>query len=194
MQDTNNKTQSDEFKQILEEIFQHNIAVDEKRILERLNDRHRWPKKYLCGLPSLERIIKDDGLKTQDFFHPIDNYPMLGALEKIYHDGYTIVISQAQWLFDDISVISERLSTFFGYEIQANMYLSKGTKVVSYPYHDHDYSVIIKGIFGKSKWLINDEEKILENQEVFYIDKFVKHCVKEIYDTKFSITFNLLRS
>jgi hypothetical protein len=193
MPNNNDKTQSIEFQEILKEIYQHKINVDEKMILERLNDRHRWPKKYLSGLPSLERIIRDDGFKTQDFFHPIDNYPRHDAIKKIYEDGYTIVISQAQWLFDDISILTERLSTFFDYEIQANMYLSKGKKIVSYPYHDHDYSVIIKGIFGRSKWLINDEEKILENQEVFFVDKFVKHCVKEIYDTKFSITFNLLR-
>lgn len=193
MQDDNDKTKSEEFKKILDEIYHHKISIDEQAILERLNDRHRWPKKYLQGLPSLERIVREDGFKSQDFFHPVDDYPMHGAVKKIYEQGYTLVISQAQWLFDDVSTITERLSNFFGYEIQANMYLSKGTKVVSYPYHDHDYSVIIKGIFGKSKWVINDEEKILENQDVFFVDKFVKHRVKEIYDIKFSITFNLLR-
>lgn len=193
MQDTEDKLQSEEFKIILDEIYHQELRIDEKMILERLNDRHRWPKKYLQGLPSIERIVRDDGFKSQDFFHPIDNYPMHGAIKKIYEQGYTLVISQAQWLFDDVSAITERLSNFLGYEIQANMYLSKGTKIVSYPYHNHDYAVIIKGIFGKSKWKIDGQEKILENQDVFFVDRYVHHCVQEIYDNKFSITFNLLR-
>jgi len=193
MIDSSDRLESTEFQILLEEIYRHRININEKMILERLNDRHRWPKKYLSGLPSLERIIRDDGFKTQDFFHPIDNYPMHGAVKKIYDQGYTLVISQAQYLFDDVSILSDKLSDFFNYEIQANMYLSKGNKIISYPYHDHDYAVIIKGIFGRSKWRIDNEVKILENQNIFFVDRYIKHCVEEIYETKFSITFNLLR-
>jgi hypothetical protein len=76
-------------------------------------------------------------------------------------------------------------------EINTNCYLSKGTKCVSFPSHKHDYAVIIKNVFGKSEWEIDSNRYLLENQNVFFIDKCKWHCVKEIDNFKLSITFNL---
>lgn len=181
----------DKLDAILNIVYESPIAITEDMILERLRDRYRWPKFYNTGYPSIERIIQDDGLKDQDFFSLDDNHIISKEVIKYYNDGYTFVLSGVQYLFNDIADITDKLSNRFGIEINSNMYISKGTKVVSYPYHDHDYAVIIKNIEGNSKWIIEGNDYILENQNVFFIDKFKNHCVKEIYDKKISITFNL---
>jgi|TARA_B110000977_G_C10977872_1_gene454925 hypothetical protein len=180
----------DKLDAVLKIVYESPINITENMILERLRDRYRWPKSYNSGYPSLERIVKDDGLKEQDFFAS-DNHIQSHKVIKYYNEGYTFVLSGVQYLFNDIANITDRLSNRFGVEINSNIYISKGTKIVSYPYHDHNYAVIIKNIEGKSKWAIDGQDYLLEDQNVFFIDKFKKHCVKEIYDKKISITFNL---
>ena len=172
-------------------VYSSPLRISEDMVLERIRDRYRWPKSYPTGCPTIERIARDDGYKEQDFFSPIDECLLYDKFLKLYSQGHTFVISGVQYLFNDIAAISDRLNKEFGIEINSNMYISKGSKVISYPYHEHDYAVIIKNIAGKSKWLIDDNEYVLEDQNVFFIDKAKWHCVKEIEDFKLSITFNL---
>jgi hypothetical protein len=172
-------------------VYSSPLMISEDMVLERIRDRYRWPKSYPTGCPTIERIARDDGYKEQDFFSPIDECLLYDKFLNLYSQGHTFVISGVQYLFNDIAAITDRLNREFGIEINSNMYISKGSKIISYPYHEHDYSVIIKNIAGKSKWLIDGDEYILEDQNVFFIDKAKWHCVKEIEDFKLSITFNL---
>lgn len=176
---------------IVNMVYNSPLRITESMVLERIRDRYRWPKSYNTGCPTIERIARQDGYKEQDFFSPIDDHIQYDKFINFYKDGHTFVISGVQYLFNDISAITDKLNKEFGIEINSNMYISRGSKVISYPYHEHDYAVIIKNIEGKSKWLIDGEEYILEDQNVFFIDKFKWHCVKEISDFKLSITFNL---
>ena len=176
---------------VLEIVYKSPIDINESMILERLRDRYRWPKFYNSNCPTVERIIGEDGLKSQDFFSEVDDYLQPEKLIKFYNEGYTLVISGVQYLFNDIATITDKISNRFGVEINSNMYMSKGSKIVSYPYHDHDYAVIIKNIQGRSRWKIDGNEYELRDQNVFFIDKFKWHNVEEIYDFKLSITFNL---
>jgi len=180
----------DQMAEVLDHVHKAKINVTEELMLERLSDRYRWPQYYNTGAPTVERIVGDDGLKAQDFFcndRHIDRNKFLDY----YNQGYTFVISGVQYLFNDITNLTIYLSNIWDTEINANIYISKGKKVVSYPYHNHHYSVIIKNIYGKSKWLINDQDRVLENQDIFYVPKEMMHGVKEIEDLKLSITFNL---
>ena len=178
-------------KRVLTMVYDSPLRISEDMILERIRDRYRWPKGYPTGCPTLERIAGEDGYKEQDFFSPIDNCLLYDKFLKLYSQGHTFVISGVQYLFNDIADITDRLNKEFGIEVNSNIYISKGSKVVSYPYHQHDYSVIIKNIEGSSKWMIDNKEYTLEDQNVFFIDKFKWHCVKEIQEFKLSITFNL---
>jgi mannose-6-phosphate isomerase-like protein (cupin superfamily) len=172
-------------------IYNTKLNVHESLVLERVRDRYRWPKFYNTGCPTLERIINKNGDKTQDFFSSFDNFIVYEDFLKFYKEGYTFILSGVQYLFEDIAVITDKMSVIFGVEINSNMYISKGIKSISFPYHDHDYSVIVKNVQGKSLWTIDDKEYVLEKQNVFYIEKNKWHCVKQIIEPKISITFNL---
>ncbi len=176
---------------ILAFVYNAPLRITEDMVLERVRDRYRWPKLYPTGCPSIERIARNDGWKEQDFFSHVDDCLLYDKFIKLYDQGHTFVLSGVQYLFSDIANITDRLNKEFDIEVNSNMYISKGSKVISYPYHDHDYAVIIKNIQGSSKWLIDDNEYLLENQNVFFIDKHKWHCVKEIFGFKLSITFNL---
>lgn len=176
---------------VLNMVYNSPLRITESMVLERIKDRYRWPKFYNTGCPTIERIAREDGYKEQDFFSPIDDHLLYDQFLNLYKEGHTFVLSGVQYLFNDISAITNRLNEEFNIEVNSNMYISKGSKVISYPYHEHDYAVIIKNIDGRSKWLIDGEEYTLEQQNVFFIDKFKWHCVKEINNFKLSVTFNL---
>jgi hypothetical protein len=182
---------NDRLNKVLTMVYNSPLRITEDMVLERIRDRYRWPKSYPTGCPTIERIARADGYKEQDFFSPIDECLLYDKFLNLYKQGHTFVISGVQYLFNDIATITDKLNKEFGIEINSNMYISKGSKVVSYPYHEHDYAVIIKNIDGRSKWVIDDKEYILEDQNVFFIDKFKWHCVQEIDNFKLSITFNL---
>ncbi len=44
------------------------INLSEKDVLERILDRRRWPRHYICGQPSIEAIMEDGRTTSQDFF------------------------------------------------------------------------------------------------------------------------------
>lgn len=180
----------EQMSEVLDFVQKSKINITEETMLERLSDRYRWPQYYNTGAPTIERIVQDDGLKAQDFFLR-DRHIDREKFFDFYNQGYTFVVSAVQYLFNDITNITEYLSNIYQTEINSNIYISKGKKIVSYPYHDHEYSVIIKNIYGKSKWLIDDKEERLENQNIFFVPKGTYHAVKEIEDIKLSITFNL---
>lgn len=166
------------------------LNITEKDIVDRITDRHRWPIRYHTGAPSVERMLPDGG-KLQDFFKHDGWIDSQRAVE-LYVEGYTFIYSGVQYLFPEIKDISNEFAKTFGYSMEANLYLSRGHKSISFPAHQHDYHVIVKNIFGKSLWLNDGEEIIVENQDAIYIPKFGTHQVKEIYDKKASITFNIV--
>lgn len=182
---------NDELANLLQFIYDTKINIDEFAVIERVRDRYRWPRLYNTGCPSLERIIDSNGDKQQDFFSYVDDFVVYKDFLQFYEEGYTFILSGVQYLFNDISTITEKMSTVFGVEINSNMYISRGKKTVSFPYHDHDYSVIVKNVRGKSLWTIDGEDYTLEKQNVFYIEKNKWHCVREIIEPKISITFNI---
>ena len=59
--------------------------------------------------------------------------------------------------------------------IICNFYFGNGKKSISFDKHDHDYPVIVKNIYGESKWIIDEKEVVLKNQECIWFDKFVDH-------------------
>ena len=165
------------------------INLNEDSILEKLLDRYRWPKHYLHGQPSVE-AIKEDGTKHQDFFNE-DQY--LNSLDciKCYEDGYTLILSNVGGLSKELWLFEQHLNHVFNKFINCNFYFGNGKKSISFPKHNHEYPVMVKNIYGKSKWIIDEKEVLLDEQNVVFFDKFVNHEVIEIEDKKLSLTCNL---
>lgn len=167
-----------------------NLKITEKDIIDRITDRHRWPIRYHTGAPSVERMLHD-GAKLQDFFFP-DGWINSQRAVELYVEGYTFIYSGVQYLFPEITEISNEFGKRFKKPMEANLYLSRGTKSVSFPNHNHEYHVIVKNIFGSALWSLDGEDFILKDQEALYIPQNSYHQVKEIYDKKASLTFNIV--
>jgi hypothetical protein len=165
------------------------ISLNENDIIERLIDRHRWPFKYHTGHPTLERI-DDTGRKWQDFYSE-DGWPDIEKVLALYNQGYTFILSGVQSFNSEILEITKLISSHFNIYVNANMYIGKGLKSISFDKHWHDYSVIVKNVFGESGWIIDQKYLKLQNQDSIFIPAHTDHQVIEIFDVKATITFNI---
>ena len=175
--------------QAAEKIGNINIDVTEEKLLSSLDNRNRWPMFYPWGQPSIE-IILDDGSKAQDFFDA-DNLVIPEKLKAYYEEGYTLIFSNIGELFADFKKVSDTLNDIFGRKFNINAYFGKGTKSVSFKKHTHEYPVLVKNVFGKSDWLIQDAHITLEDQNVLLFDAYTDHEVLRIESAKLSLTCNL---
>ena len=173
----------------IEILLNKRVNITEENVLERLLDRFRWPIQYPWGQPSVEAINKD-GSKHQDFFYR-DGYIDSEKCIKTYEDGYTLIISNVGSLFKDTYKIQHLLNLEFKNNINCNFYFGNGNKSVSFDKHQHEYPVIVKNIYGNSKWIIDEKEVILKDQDVIWFDKNIDHQVVEINDAKLSMTCNI---
>lgn len=170
-------------------IKDYKIYLKEEDILNRIQDRIRWPKEYPWGQPSIE-AVKKDGLKHQNFFNE-DGYVNSNECIKHYESGQTLVISDIGYINTNTSFIQKLLNETYNKKINCNFYFGKGNKKVSFKKHSHPYAVIIKNIYGDSTWIINKKKYKLNNQNVFVIDKNIDHEVVSIETPKLSMTINL---
>jgi|TARA_Y100000114_G_scaffold128755_1_gene125916 mannose-6-phosphate isomerase-like protein (cupin superfamily) len=178
---------------LLNEIAGVKVDMTEKQMLNRLLDRFRWPKRYsmapLTGMPSVE-AINEDGSKDENFFSH-DNF--LDSVEciKRYNDGYSLILSAVGGICLGTWQIQQMLNKRLNKYVNCNLYFGNGKKSVSFEKHNHHYPVIVKNIYGKSKWIIDEKEVYLQNQDVIFFDKGTDHQVVEIYDAKLSLTCNI---
>ena len=75
--------------------------------------------------------------------------------------------------------------------VNCNFYFGNGKKSISFNKHQHEYPVIVKNIYGNSKWIIDEKEVILKDQDVIWFDKNIDHQVVSINKPKLSMTCNI---
>ena len=165
------------------------VNVDESDVLHRLRDRWRWPVKLPGGIPSID-IINEDYTKTPAIYKE-DGYLDSHKCIDLYYQGKTLIFSSCQWLFKDVTVISDLINKAHGYHCNMNMYFGKGTKAISFKEHSHNYDVLVKNVYGDSDWIINNKKISLKGQDVVYFEKHTPHEVIKINQPKLSLTFNL---
>jgi hypothetical protein len=169
-----------------------NVEIIEKDLLDRIQDRYRWPYEYPYDKqpqPSIE-CINPDGTTHRDFFNKDGWVDSKKAID-LYQEGYTLIISRVHTLFPSVIPLSIELAKCVGKEINGNAYFSKGTKSVSFGLHNHYYPVLVKNVYGKVKWIVGDQEVILQEQDTLFFKEYTDHQVVEIIEPRLSITFNL---
>jgi len=171
------------------EILNKRVNLTEENVLERLLDRYRWPIQYPWGQPSVE-AINSDGSKDQNFFHQ-DGYIDSEKCIRRYEEGYSLILSNIGGFCKDTWSIQQILNQNYMRNINCNFYFGNGKKSISFDKHQHEYPVIVKNIYGNSKWIIDEKEVILKDQDVIWFDKFTDHQVVEISDAKLSMTCNI---
>jgi len=167
------------------------VNIKQEDIYERLQDRLRWPKFYFWGQPSIE-IIVSDGTKIHEELFKEDGYLNSSRCIELVKEGYTCILSNIGYFNKDTIDIQKRYIKEFGKDINCNFYFGNGKKSVSFKKHQHYYPVIVKNIFGQSKWIIDEKEWVLKNQDVLWFDINIDHQVVDINKPKLSMTCNIL--
>ena len=84
------------------------INLNEKDILNILQNRKRWPYRYPWGQPSIEIIAENEYLVSNLFFKS-DSYLDFERWKKFYDLGFTTIISNVLDLNEDLRLLNKNL-------------------------------------------------------------------------------------
>jgi len=172
-------------RECAEVITNHQIDIDEEKILDLLQIKYRWPE------PALE-VINHCGMVSNAFFD-VKGYLFYEKWKKLYDLGFTSLLSNVLDLTSQLRELNEKLLVIKGSDTNANFYLSKGTDTrrPSFDPHNHDYNVIVKPIYGKAAWRVNGQVQESDLNSVIVIPAFAEHSVTENPEPRLSLTINL---
>jgi hypothetical protein len=168
------------------------VNLCEDDILNFLQIQKRWPIQYSTSQPTVQ-IINELGNFYNDFFeNTVDgiflNYDKWLSL---YNLGFTSIISNVLDLSKELRTLEKLIIEEIGVKVCGNFYFSKPGRKESFDKHTHSYDVIVKQIYGKSKWILNNQEIDLYSNQVLYVPKNTEHAVIEKTEKKLSLTLNL---
>tara|TARA_R100001126_G_scaffold1645_2_gene1652 strand:+ start:92 stop:649 length:558 start_codon:yes stop_codon:yes gene_type:complete len=171
-----------------------NLNISEKEVLNHLKNTKRWPQSYPWGQSSVE-IINNIGTQSANFFkaHVYTNqcYLDFDKWYRYYDLGYTTIISNVFDLNDGLRELSHKLTDMTGMLLNGNFYFSKPGQIASFNGHTHNYNVIVKQIYGESKWVVGDKDINLKPQKALIVPSMSVHKVVTKMNKKLSLTINI---
>ena len=181
-------TDKNTLEQVYKIISDHEISLTEDDIFNFLRIKNRWPVEYYWKQPTIEIITEYGG--GYSIFDSSGRF-LFDEWKKYYDSGFTSIISNVLDLTPELRKLSEKIFQFLGIEISANFYFTKGSTNhrISFPHHSHNYHVIVKPIYGKSKWVLGEKSFIPEQS--FIVPAWTQHSVCECKEKKLSMTINL---
>jgi len=196
----------DSIFEIYDLVDKFNINFYEKDILNFLQIENRWPYKYIQdielgkqNIPAIHgydtpiQVITQENFVERDKFYNRNGKFIFDEWKKYYDLGFTTMISDVLDLTPDLRVLRNELFKITGMQLSANFYLTKGSsnKKVSWLPHRHHYSVVVKVLYGKTKWRIGDKFiEYCENQTLL-IPAETEHTVVECESDRLTLTINL---
>jgi hypothetical protein len=179
-------------KKISEVIDEHVLEITEDDILNFLKIRNRWPSKYHWNQSSIEIITQFKGKSQEDFFDSLGIFNYDKWIE-YYNLGFTTIISNVLDLNQQLRDLQKKVLEYTGTKVNGNFYFSLGSSkhTVSFVPHKHPYHVIVKPIYGKSKWKVS-EKKFELSKKSFIINAGEEHSVYECTDKKLSLTLSII--
>jgi mannose-6-phosphate isomerase-like protein (cupin superfamily) len=171
------------------EIQERNIHLKEDDVFNFLKMNTRWPKFYKSGQPSVE-IISNYG-QNKNFFFDDELVFDYNKWFKFYELGYTTIISNVLDLTEELREVRNLLNNTIGTKADGNFYFSRPGQKPSFEDHKHPYDVIVKQLYGKSKWKIDNITVDLYPQNTIIIPRNTLHSVIEKNEKKLSLTLNL---
>tara|TARA_B100000214_G_C23723790_1_gene515540 strand:- start:42 stop:656 length:615 start_codon:yes stop_codon:yes gene_type:complete len=177
-----NKMHLRECAQIIDD---HQIDIDEDRILDLLAIKYRWPEQSM-------NVLNQSGVVSTGFFDK-NNYIIYDMWKDLYDYGFTTLLRNVLDLTSQLRELNKKLLPLRGSDTIANFYLSKGTDTrrPSYDPHSHDYHVVVKPIYGRSTWVINGEQQEAKPGSVVIVPAFSQHSVTVNAEPRLSLTLNL---
>ena len=175
----------------LDIINNHKINLTEEDVFNFLKITRRWSIRYNSNDRTVETIDKWGRNSISGFFD-LDGLFLFDEWKKFYECGLTTILVDVLDLSSELRDLSEKLFNVCGKKLHANFYFSKGSESsrVSFHPHSHNYDVIVKPIYGKSLWKINDDYNMTEEHS-FLIPAGTMHSVEKCVDRKLSLTINI---
>jgi len=179
------------FLQELETIIKKtDVDFKEQDLLDLLKIEKRWPHRYPWGQASVEILTNTAALESVLFFN-LKGYLNYEEWKKFYDLGFTTIISNVFDLTNQLRSLNKTLTNKSGLMINGNFYFSKPGQIPSFPYHKHDYDVIVKQIYGEALWKVENKEFILKPKDTCIIPKNTYHQVLSKNENKLSLTINI---
>lgn len=187
------------FNKIIDWLENLEINLTEEDILEKLQQRRRWPKKYLHtdDFGSLELISYFSSLTHTVFRDDLfdgGGYLDYYKFRRYYDNGFTFMLVDILDLSPELRKINDYFQDNFGTQVQGNFYIN-GNKAEGHPSfesHDHNYDVFVKHIYGWSKWVIDGRELTVKAGDVVALPAGTMHKVVENSEKRLSLTINRL--
>jgi len=179
-------------KNQLDLVNNHQVNLTEEDILNFLKITNRWPVHTIRNIPTVE-IINQWGKTVSEFFNASGKF-LFDEWKKYYDRGFTTILSDILDLSEELRSLDQKLCDSCGKKIHANFYFSKGSENcsrVSLEHHSHEYDVIVKMIYGKSLWKLNDEYFEVQDESII-IPAGTMHSVVQCTDKKLSLTINMV--
>ena len=166
-------------------ISDHEIDIDEEKILDLLQNKYRWPE------PSLE-VINQCGNVSNGFFDS-KGYLYYDRWKVLYDLGFTSLLNNIMDLTSDLRELDNKLYKLKGSETNANLYLSHGSEFnrSSFDPHKHEYHVIVKPIYGTCVWEVNGRKQTADPSSVIILPAGTMHAVVENKEPRLSLTINM---
>ena len=183
-------------QRICETVARCPVNMTEQDMFDCLNIKRRFPllmKHTGWDRPCVSvEVITEHGGKIAHEFFDAHGYLIFDEWKKYYDLGFTTIVSNILDLTSELRHLHKELTKIIGRPTFGNLYFSKGSNgnAVSFPHHNHEYDVVVKPIYGKYTWKINDE--LIENEhKIIYIPSGTYHSVVDVPGPKLSLTLNL---
>jgi mannose-6-phosphate isomerase-like protein (cupin superfamily) len=185
------------------------INITEEDILNFLQIEYRWPYVYyhdmesprpnnpdVFGFDCPVQCLTHKGRVNYSEFYNKDGKFIYDEWKKLYDLGFTFMLCDVMDLTPELRDLRKKLRDYTGRTISGNFYLTNGESKnhrsnVSWPPHDHHYSVAVKVIYGSTKWIIGSDEKDFSAGETILIPSETTHTVVECTEKRLSLTVNL---
>lgn len=184
------------------------IHITEEQVFDWLKMYHRWPLKWesnnfiegtlIGGTTNFDSIsvITNNRIKTMSFFTkltPLGLYLNFDDWYYYHERGFTSTLNNILDLNEDLREIEKVSKEILGFAAHGNFYFSRKSdyNVASFAPHNHDYTVIIKQIYGTSRWILNHKEFDVKPQQSFIIPTGCEHAVISKKTDKLSLTINV---
>jgi len=177
--------QSKYLETVYDVVQDHQINIDESLILDLLKIKYRWPKGHVETI-NMCSMTMDDYFDHRGFL-------WYEKWKELYDWGFPSHLNNVMDLTEDLRQLNKKLLQIRGSETMGNIYLSKGTttKIPSFPPHHHDYHVIVKTVYGNTKWMIGKDIFDVGPNTTLMIPAGTVHAVVEAKEPRLSVTMNV---
>jgi hypothetical protein len=192
------------FEKIYKIVSEFQLNFKEEDIFNFLKIRNRWPYQYYHDID-----FSNLTSKNFEYFCPVqcigyNNNPIYDEfydkrgrfifdIWKKYHDlGFTTMISDVLDLNESLRFLQQKIFEVTGTSVIGNFYLT-GTvndTIPSWKHHKHSYDVVVKSIYGKSLWKIDDSMVELEDNTIGILSN-TYHSVISCPTKRLSLTINI---